>query len=267
MRIFIIGDSFADNMFKTYNNTNFKSETIERYITSIISDKIDRPKWFTDWLTDFGYDIYNLSKPIQSIEDSIYQFKNIDENFKDGDRIIFWVTDISKFIWYDNDGNDNTASLDSNLYSFKNKDFETLLHQQNINRTNSSLKEDGYIYQNIWPFLNYLINLHSKYKPIILTPFKDTNRNIKHNKYFFNYDNVSYKINEIFKNTIYEETNNMIENYHYGRISNYFLAHEIDTIIKMNLDGDYNDNLMLIKKLKFLSFDLDFNFKIPKKWL
>jgi hypothetical protein len=267
MRIFIIGNSFAYNLYNTYNIPELKSESIERYVISILSDKIEKPKWFTEWLVDFGYEIYDFTKQTQSIEDSIYQFKNMDENFKEGDRIIFWVTDVSGFIWYDNDGNDNTATLDNNLYSSNNKDFETLLHQQSLNRTKSSSKEDGYLYKNIWPFLNYLINLHSKYKPIVLTPFKNTNRNIKHNKYFFNYDKVSDKINQIFQNTIYEETNNLIENHHYGRISNYFLAHEIDTIIKMDLDGNYNDNKDLIKKLKFLSFDLDFNFKIPKKWL
>jgi len=116
--------------------------------------------------------------------------------------------------------------------------------QQNINREESFF--DGYLNRNLLPFMEYLIEIHNKYKPIVWTPFADLDKTMVNQKWFFSFINEKYWWNFLGKLphnlSIIDETNGLFKDYHFGRYGNYYIATLFDEIIKNNLGPTYADD-------------------------
>jgi len=124
--------------------------------------------------------------------------------------------------------------------------------QQTINRETSF--DSGYLNQNLLPFMEYIVKIHDKYKPIIWTPFSDLDNVLLNKEYYFSfqsqngYDNFFAKLPLNW--SIKEETNGLINDGHYGRYGNYYLAILFDTIIKNNIGPVYKDDFIFKKALE-----------------
>jgi hypothetical protein len=103
MRIFVLGDSFADNLFAEgyeyinkfsihgLNDSAYHFSPIQKYLISLKNENIENAKWFTDWLQEWGYEIVNLGVGGCSNQNIFYQFAKIDKEFKEGDRINHYI--------------------------------------------------------------------------------------------------------------------------------------------------------------------------------
>ena len=62
-RIFILGDSFADNLYSKEKESIDAGyplgSGIARYVDTFIKNKITLPLYFDDWLKEWGYEVYN----------------------------------------------------------------------------------------------------------------------------------------------------------------------------------------------------------------
>ena len=271
MKIFLLGDSFTDNLFKEKYIEIETSKIDENKMLGVLSDPIGQyllklnkidinytAKWFDDWLKEWGYDVYNFGEGACTIEDIIYQFSKIkDFDYNEGDRIILNWTHPSRFNWITDDL--NCWYIHSNTFEFQNLPKE-LFKQQTVNRE-ISFFNDGYLNQNLLPFMEYIIELHSKYKPIIWTPFSDVEKSIKKQKWNFSIKNQPMCHN--FKSklpkywSIREETFDLINDGHYGQYGNYYIAVLFDEIIKSNIGPYYNNDSKIIfdKALDRIKFE------------
>jgi hypothetical protein len=283
MKIFLLGDSFTDNLFKEKYIAIEESKIDENRMLAVLSNPIGQyllklnkidinytAKWFDDWLKEWGYDVYNFGKGGCTIEDIIYQFSKIkDFDYNGGDRIIINWTHPSRFNWItDKCG---IIYIHSNTESLHNLPKE-LFKYQAVNRE-ISFFNDGYLNKNLLPFMEYIVELHSKYKPIVWTPFHDVNEVTEKQKWNFSlknqfaYDNFFSKLPRNF--AIREETLGVIDDGHFGQYGNYYIAVLFDEIIKNNTGPYYNDNSKIIfdkalDRIKFekKQFITSFNLKI-----
>ena len=265
MKIFLLGDSFTDNLFKEKYDAIEKSKIDEKLVPWAQSSEIAKyllklneldinytAKWFDDWLKEWGYDVYNFGKGGCTIEDIIYQFSKIkDFDYNEGDRIILNWTHPSRFNWINDKY--NVIYVHSNTDGYENIPNE-LFKYQAVNREISFFNNqpDYYYYLNekLLPFMEYIVELHSKYKPIVWTPFSDLDKSIEKQKWIFSirnqnsYDKFLSKLPKIF--SIGEETLNVFNDRHFGQYGNYYLAVLFDEIIKNNTGPYYNDNYKTI---------------------
>jgi hypothetical protein len=275
MRIFLFGDSFTDNLFKDKYELIEKSKNDKNLLPWVDSDEIAKyllklnefdinykAKWFDDWLVEWGYDVYNFGKGACTIEDIIYQFGNL-KNFKyeEGDRIIINWTHPTRFNWI-NDDNLNAAYIHSNTEKL-NKLPKDLFAQQAISREISFFnnKQGYYLNNNLLPFMEYIIQLHSKYNPIVWTPFSDLDKIIDNTFCHFSFirkmDCDGLLLHLINEFTIRSETNNIINDGHFGQYGNYYIALLFDEIIKNNLGPNYNKKRDFIFKNVLNRVDLE----------
>lgn len=266
MRIFLFGDSFTSNLFAENYNLIEKSKTdenlrpwvesneIAKYLLKI--NKLDSnyiAKWFDDWLREWGYSVYNFGKGGCTIEDIIYKFSKIKNfDYNEGDRIIINWTHPSRFNWID-DTELNIMYIHSNTSGLKRLPKE-LFNQQAINRESSFFEKEkyGYLNQNLLPFMEYITELHSKYKPIVWSPFSDVSEIIQYQTWGFSFiDDYAYTnfLSKTIPNwSIGPETFNVINDGHYGQYGNYYIALLFDEIIKNDLGPNYNNNRDFIFK-------------------
>jgi hypothetical protein len=272
MRIFVFGDSFANNLYEEHykfiNNTHYDGEIL-KYLRDIKDEGFDNALWFTDWLVKWGYDVHNFAMGGCDNNDIITQFRNLGE-YQEGDRIIVWMTSYLRFPWVHKSGNKLTIMPMTTPYMGNNKDDEfksQLLWEQCMYRENSYLNDYGYLYKNQIPFYEYFFNIHSKYKPIVTSFCPNVIKSLKHNKWIFdigslNNQNLSIKVN----NPIRIETNEKCGDGHFGRYGNYYWAMIFDEIIKSNIDGNYLKNHPFTYNLEQKILSDDFTFQRPKKW-
>jgi hypothetical protein len=256
MKIFLLGDSFTENLFKFYTETilNFNdtredmkwvhSNEIVKYLLKLQSINAPKPLWFDDWLKEWGYDVYNFGKNSCTIEDIIYQFSKIkDFDYNEGDRIIINWTHPSRFNWITD--NLNCQFVHSNTDGL-NLSPKELFGYQAINREMSFLN-GGYLNKNLLPFMEYIVELHSKYKPIVWTPFSEVDEVIEKQrwslafKHKVMYEEFVSKLPQNFE--IRGETKNEYSDGHYGQYGNYYIAVLFDEIIKNNTGPYYNYDL------------------------
>jgi hypothetical protein len=262
MKIFLFGDSFTDNLFKTQYDLIEKSKTDEKLIPYLHNNEIAKyllklnklnvnytAKWFDDWLREWGYDVYNFGKGSCSIEDILYQFSNLKNfEFSEGDRIIINWTHPARFNWIID--NLDCLFIHPNTESLNRLPKELFKHQT-VNRE-MSFFDNGYLNKTLLPFMEYIVELHSKYKPIIWTPFPDLDKTIQRQEWNFSWiDEYSYT--HILSKTkmnwhILGETHNLINDGHYGQYGNYYIALLFDEIIKNNEGPNYNENRDFIFK-------------------
>jgi hypothetical protein len=259
MRLFLMGDSFTENLFEIGYNDIGRVKTNPQYLVSnpeicqylirLEQNGYEKAKYFEDLLVDMGYEVYNFAKSGCTIEDIIYQFLNLSKfESRDDDRIILNCTHPSRFNWIKDDGEVHYVHLNSNMLNediWRNDSgIVSLIMQQNINREESFF--DGYLNRNLLPFMEYLIEIHNKYKPIVWTPFADLDKTMVNQKWFFSFINEKYWLNFLGKLphnlSIIDETNGLFKDYHFGRYGNYYIATLFDEIIKNNLGPTYADD-------------------------
>lgn len=59
MRLFLIGDSFTENLFDSEYQTP-SNDAVHIYIEHLKTKQKSKALWFTDWLELWGYEIYNF---------------------------------------------------------------------------------------------------------------------------------------------------------------------------------------------------------------
>lgn len=263
MRIFVLGDSFAENLYKNAYESDYYNinAPIHNYVKKLEEYGIDKAMWFTDWLEEWGYEIINLGKGGSCNEDIYYQFSKID-NFQEGDRLIIWWTGISRFLWFNERGQGWVKGHSIH------EDSEPYLIDQALYRAKSMDMEDGYANQKIITFIKYITKVHSKYKPIITSFCPILQQKISDSPYFFSLNLNSPYLSLGFNwfEAIKIETNGLIDDGHNGRTLNYLWATGFDEIIKSNLDGGYTKNFKLQRDIKNRIISSKISFKKPPEW-
>ena len=235
MRLFVFGDSFSENLFDLAYNSKFCVSDIEQYMALLTKTNSDKALWFTDHLENLGYEVFNFGLGGCSNEHIIYQFAKLPD-FEENDRIILNWTHPSRFLWIRDNGKGTYVHRDTFINSGETINF--FMNSQFINR-NESFNQNGYLGQNYIPFLKYFINVHSKYRPIIWTPFNDVGVKFLDSKYYIQTNNNDFLMDKVRNWTIKLETDSFYEDQHFGRYGNYYLAVIIDEIIKSGRDGGY----------------------------
>jgi len=273
MRIFVLGDSYSDNMF-VKSLQNGASPEIKKFVLSINNETSEPARWWTDWLDLWGYKIHNYAVGGSTIESLLYQFGKIGE-YEEGDRIILNLTHPSRFNWYGEDGRGKFFHHWGE--GIEDEKIKLIFQQQAINRENSFKK--GYLKNELVPFLNYLINKHSEYKPILWSTFLDSIDEIKDFKSFFDVAKImnirkDYEVEKAFLNNriwkptigIYQESNDYAKDGHFGRYGNYELAILFKDVLDSGVDGFYLEKDQLFETLRETIMSNDKKFDTPRSW-
>lgn len=239
-RIFLLGDSFTENLYKI---DCLSDNSISNYIKILRRHNQPDPLYFSDYLELWGYEIYNFGHSGCSVMETILDFAKIDTSFREGDRIIINWTSVTRFNWIDDNG--YIINIDTNADRIDNIIVKKFFQQQIINRQ-YSLDSNADIKTKLIPFMNYLIDLHSKYKPIVWAPFG----NDFGDKWFF-YDPTKFPNFHCDKLRINDETNGIINDYHFSRYGNYYLAIIFRNILENAETEYYIKEDKLIKKIHF----------------
>jgi hypothetical protein len=271
IRIFIFGDSFASNLFQEgyekLPDHHINPTQIGQYLLDLKEENIDDALWFSDWLTKFGYQVYNYGQGGSDNQTILEQFTKLDKEFRPGDRIILWLSSFSRFQWINDMSERWSINANSVLHGIDYKDNDLLLKQCWL-RENSF--RNGYMSRATLPFYEYFIDLHSRYNPIVVSFRNQTNQKMKNYKHFVSFDTTGsvslLKFGNLFKTNIITETNGQIVDGHYDRKTNFSYAIIFDEIIKSGLEKNYSKNRELLEKIK-LRIETDTTvFRKPKKW-
>lgn len=277
MRIFVLGDSFADNLFaegyrwieKSENDTTesiYDFSQLEKYLISLKNANIEKAKWFSDWLEEWGYEIINLGVGGCSNQNIFYQFAKIDKEFKEGDRIILHWSDHSRFDWAADEFGRN-ISVHPSTGGFE-EPLKTILHKHSVCIDESFKTKLGYLNNNLVPFMDWIVEKHSEYNPIVWSVFNNTMKHLNKSRFFD--VNSPYFLSFFNENwTMYSESNRMFNDGHYGRYGNYYIAVLFDEIIKSgittNLDVNSNKKY-IIKNVTERIKNENLIFKNPEEW-
>ena len=271
IRIFIFGDSFASNLFQEgyekLPDHHINPTQIGQYLLDLKEENIDDALWFSDWLTKFGYQVYNYGQGGSDNQTILEQFTKLDKEFRPGDRIILWLSSFSRFQWINDMSERWSINANSVLHGIDYKDNDLLLKQCWL-RENSF--RNGYMSRATLPFYEYFIDLHSRYNPIVVSFCNQTNQKMKNYKHFVSFDTTGsvslLKFGNSFKTNIFTETNGQIVDGHFDRKTNLSYAIIFDEIIKNGLEKNYSKNRELLEKIK-LRIETDTTvFRKPKKW-
>ena len=271
IRIFIFGDSFASNLFQEgyekLPDHHINPTQIGQYLLDLKEENIDDALWFSDWLTKFGYQVYNYGQGGSDNQTILEQFTKLDKEFRPGDRIILWLSSFSRFQWINDMSERWSINSNSVLHGLDYKNNDLLL-KQCLNRENSF--RNGYMSRVTLPFYEYFIDLHSRYNPIVVSFCNQTNQKMKNYKHFVSFDTTGsvslLKFGNSFKTNIFTETNGQIVDGHFDRKTNLSYAIIFDEIIKSGLEKNYSKNRELLEKIK-LRIETDTTvFRKPKKW-
>lgn len=253
MKIYILGDSFTDNLFKyeidaINNNENRDPSQIYQYIKLLKENDLEYPLHFGDYLKLWGHEVINLGIGGCSNESIYHQFTQIKEPF---DRLIVNWTGLARFDWIQENLTIRTftGGMDPGTKLTKT---DELLIEQGFHREKSEVLRNRTI-----DFISYFTRIYKKQKPIIWTPFENISELIKNQKGFI------WDIKElIFKNfiperdklEIFTESNKKINDRHYGRYGNFYTALVFNTILEhtkdIEHDGYYINDLNLISKIQ-----------------
>jgi len=254
MRIFVLGDSFANNLFaKAYRdiikynttNPNLNLSQISKYLISLQNENIENAKWWTDWLEEWGYEVINLGEEGCTNQQIFYQFAKINKEFREGDRIILHWTDHCRFDWVVEEYG-RVIWVQPNMGGFQ-EPLRSILHNQSVCIDESFKNKNAMLSYNLIPFMNWIVEKHSEYNPIVWSIFSNTtnyldkSRHIWHNSFDF-----VKNVNDKWK--IKDETGEIFNDTHYGRYGNYYIAVLFDETIKSGITTNFNDkdNISLI---------------------
>jgi hypothetical protein len=250
MRIFVLGDSFADNLFaeaynyigkfspSELNNRSRNFSPIQRYLLSLKNENIDKAKWFTDWLEEWGYEIINLGTGGCTNQHIFYQFAKIDKEFREGDRIILHWTDHCRFDWIA-DETGRTIWVHPAMNGFK-EPLRSVLHNHSICIDESFKTKNKSLNNHLVPFMDWIVEKHSEYNPIVWSVFSHTMQYLNKSR-FFN-TNSSYFSSLLKDNwNIKKESNGFFDDGHFGRYGNYYVAVLFDEIIKSGITANFDE--------------------------
>lgn len=230
MKIYILGDSFTDNLFqntiKEIEKGTKPKNGVSEYITFLRNRNLPDPLHFSDYLKLWGYDVINLGKGGCSNNHIYRQFTKIKEPF---DRIIVNYTALCRFEWYEKNINVRRLAGGIPPNTKLNKVDEILIEQGLIREEHLELKKETL------DFISFFNENYKEKQPIIWAPFPNIKDLIKEEKGFFLApDDNMFKeiIPEFDKLTISNETKGKINDNHYGRYGNYYAALIFDTILK-----------------------------------
>jgi hypothetical protein len=257
MRIFVLGDSYADNLFaegyddisKYDVNSPYSLSEIAKYLISLQNSNIENAKWWTDWLEEWGYEIVNLGLGGCSNQNIFYQFAKIDKEFKEGDRIILHWTDHCRFDWIVDELGHNMSihpNINASHFEFIDGTQKSFLQNQIFCRDNSFKIKDGYLNTELIPFMNWIVEKHSEYNPIVWCVFSTTMQYLNKSRYF-DFENIppdkSPHLSEVLKDkwNIRKESGDLFNDGHYGRYGNYYMAVLFDEMIKSEITTNFNN--------------------------
>ena len=252
MKIYLLGDSFTDNLFKyeieaIKDNRNRHGQTYQ-YVKLLKNQNLPYPLHFEDYLRLWGHEVINLGVGGCSNDSIFHQFTQIKEPF---DRLIINWTGLSRFDWY-HSGNGFRTFTGGMPPNYKLSLIDELLIEQGHNRLENKAFRDRTI-----DFISFLVSKYAKQKQIIWAPLDNICKVIENIKGY-----VWYIQNPIFKNIIPEfnkleiftETNQKINDMHYGRYGNFYTALMFNTILEhtkdIEHDGFYINDLDLFLKIK-----------------
>lgn len=243
-RIFLLGDSFADNLFK--NNIEFyeKGEQagngVYDFVKLLRNSGLKDPLHFEDYLRSWGYEVINLGEGGCSVYSIYYQFTKIDKQFREGDRIILNWTSPCRYDWIDEKGGARTFTGGRVDERETDKIMIHLMEQQ-VNRSLSYEDKEGFLKKRMIPFMSYLVNLHEKYKPIVWTPLTDISKIFENEPWYFwgISNNIFHSIiPEFAKLSIAKETKDTVDDWHYGRYGNFYAALVFKELLDYNKDNN-----------------------------
>jgi len=271
-RIFILGDSFADNLYSKEKESIDAGyplgSGIARYVDTFIKNKITLPLYFDDWLKEWGYEVYNYGIGGCSNYEIMYQFSKIDKDFQKGDRLVIAMTSFHRHNWLDDDGRNITVHNTGDVGLNTPKIIKEFFQQYSMN-ADYSVENGGYIKTHVAEFFSYLFFLHKKYKPIIWSGFNNISDVFQNEKYFiWDPSHPTYEkiIPEWDKLRINKETSGWIDDYHYGRYGNYYLALIIKTIIENQASEYRTTDYYIMTKIKEAIKNNPPNFEKIDEW-
>jgi hypothetical protein len=271
-RIFILGDSFADNLYSKekaiIDAGKPLGSNVARYIDFFIKNKMVLPLYFDDWLKEWGYEVYNYGIGGCSNYEIMYQFSKIDKDFQEGDRLVIAMTSFHRHNWLSDTGENITVHNTGYVGLNTPKTIKEFFQQYSIN-ADYSVENGGYLKTHFVEFFSYLFFLHKKYKPILWSGFSNINNIFQNEKYFIwdptqpIYEKI---IPEWGKLRINEETNELNTDMHYGRYGNYYLALIIKTVIENPTTEHRMTDYYMMSKIKEAIKNNPPNFQKVEEW-
>ena len=258
MRIFLCGDSFTENLFKTVidrleNKENVNSQVAD-YVIYYQKKYGTNPLYFDDHLRLLGHEVINFGQGGCCVYDIFNQFGNLKKyDYREGDRLIINWTNPGRYEWFND--NIHTPKVFTGGIPKDTKEDEMIFFLQTDKRHESFVKSEGKFNKELLPFMDYLIQLHEKYKPIVWCPFHGVSKTTIDLKYYiYSPDDLFFEniIPEFKKLLIYNETDKQINDHHYGKYGNYYLATIFNTILNNTQDsnnGYYIKNIDLVNKI------------------
>jgi hypothetical protein len=279
MRIFVLGDSFADNLFaegyrwignfsdealNDYSKYHFSQ--IQKYLISLKKENIENAKWFSDWLEEWGYEVINLGQGGCSNQNIFYQFAKIDKEFKEGDRIILHWTDHCRFDWAADEFGRN-ISIHPEIHGM-DEPLKTILNKHSVCIDESFKTKFGYLNSHLVPFMDWIVEKHSEYNPIVWSVFSSTIKPLNKSRYFD--VNSPYFLSLLEDNwTLFKESNFSHKDGHFGRYGNYYMAVLFDEIIKSGITTNIDEKsnkAYIIKNVVDRIKSEKLIFKNPTSW-
>lgn len=255
-RVFLLGDSFTDNLYKAELfqmrlGVGDARGQVRKYVRSVLDDTNSEPLYSDDWLKIWGYDVFNFGLGGCSIYHTFNQFTKIDKNFIEGDRIIVNWTSPVRLDWLNNRGNIGIIQGSFNTYNERPDVIRAFEEQMVLRGMSVENKDDfGYLKKQTIPFMSKLTDLHHKYQPIQWSPFDDvSNMFINDDWYFYEVTNPIFKdyIKEYDSLRISEESDGVCDDRHLSRYGNYYTALVFKTVMeyKSTTPNYISDNNLL----------------------
>jgi hypothetical protein len=245
MRIFLLGDSFTDNRYpymlqkiRDGEDAGYQSNVGE-YVKKIKEANLPDPLHFEDYLKMWGHEVINFGSDGCTNYSIFYSFFKIDQEFREGDRIIVNWTGMNRYDWIGKRG--NVMSINGGLPDDYDTNPKTkVIFDQYIHRMESS-KPGGYLYNHMPPFMEYLLRLNERYKPIMWIPNDFPNEAFTERRFY-----ALGPSDEIFKDIIPEfkkltiEGEAGINDRHFGRWGNFYCAVIFNTILEYTSNINHN---------------------------
>ena len=161
MRIFLCGDSFTENLYKTEINSieflNNRTSEMSKYVNYYKEKYKVYPLYFDDYLRLWGHEVINFGKGGCSLYDIFNQLANINKyQFNEDDRLIINWTNPGRYEWFTDDRISNPRIFTGGIPKDATEN-DIIFHLQTHTRCESFLRHGGKFEQELLPFMDYLV--------------------------------------------------------------------------------------------------------------